>query len=72
MIGLVGSDDRLPPVNLIVMISARLSARSVKWATPPETVAAVAPWSGPVPLLNIAVITVELSAVRTLLNWSSS
>ena len=34
-------------VNWSVMVSALLSARSVKVAMPPETVSVMVPWSGP-------------------------
>ena len=51
-----GNEARVPVVNLSVICSARSSARLVKRATPPETVALAAPSSGPVPLLSIAVI----------------
>ena len=67
-----GNEARVPVVNLSVICSARSSARLVKRATPPETVAVVVPLSGPMPVLSIAVITVELSPVKMLLNESSS
>ena len=44
----------------------------VNVATPPETVAVVVPWSGPVPLGSVAVTTVLLSPVSMLPYWSSS
>ncbi len=58
--------------ELSVMVSALSSARFVKVATPPNTVAAVVPWSGPAPLFSAAVTTVLLSLVSRLPYWSSS
>ncbi len=63
---------RLPLVNSSVMDSALLSVRFVKVATPPDTVAVVVPWSGPVPLFSAAVTTVALSPVSRLPYWSTS
>ena len=45
---------------------ARLSARPVNVATPPETVAVLVPWSGPLPLASDAVMAVLLSPVSRL------
>ena len=70
-IELVGVEVKPPPVNWSVMVSALLSARPVKVATPPDTVAVV-PWSGPAPLESAAVTTVLLSPVSRLPYWSSS
>ena len=59
-------------VNWSEMVSALLSARFVKVATPPDTVTVAVPWSGPVPLASAAVTTVLLSPVSRLPYWSSS
>ena len=54
-------------VNWSVMVSALLSARSVKVAMPPETVSVVVPWSGPEPAGSEAAVTwVLLSPVSRL------
>ncbi len=65
-IGLVGNEVKPPPVKWRERVSALLSARFVKAATPPDTVAVVVPWSGPAPLESAAVTTVLLSPVSRL------
>ena len=47
MIDFDSGETRLPLVNLSVTVSAVLSPRLLKRATPPETVAVVVPWRGP-------------------------
>ena len=71
VIGIVGADLRLPEVNTRETAPAVWSARPVKFATPFETVA-VAWTSNPEPPAAEAVMTVLLSPVSTLPNWSSS
>ena len=63
---------RFPLENLSVMVSAVSSARLVKVAIPPETVAVSVPVSGPEPLARETVTTVLLSPVSRLPFWSSS
>ena len=68
----VGPTVRPAAEKLSEMVSASLSARLVKVATPPITVTDVVPSSGPAPLASEAVIMVALSAVMIFPNWSSS
>ena len=63
---------RPSPANFSEMVSAFTSARLVKVAIPPCTVAIVVFWSGPLPLFSDTVATVELSPVSRLPNESSS
>src|SRR5262249_16495370 len=62
----VATAGRLPPVNPSATDPARLPARSVNVATPPETLAVTVPRSGPTPLFSIAVTTGLLSPPSTL------
>ncbi len=63
---------RLPLVKLERDGLGPVVGQVVNVATPPDTVAAVVPWSGPVPLASVAVTTVLLSPVSRLPYWSSS
>src|SRR2546426_7726468 len=63
---------RLPLVNWIVMLVATLWARLPKVTTPLTAVAAVVPWSVPLPALRVAVTIVLLSLLIKLPNWSST
>ena len=61
----------VPLVNRMVMLVATVWERLAKVATPLAAVAVRVPWSVPLPAARAAVMTVLLSLVRRLPNWSS-
>ncbi len=66
------TDFRMPLLNVSVIVPALLSARLTKFATPPESITVVVPWSGPVPLARTTSTSVLSSPISRLPYWSSS
>src|SRR5437763_17200607 len=67
-----GPTLRPPPEKPREMVPTAVSARLVKVATPPTSLAVAVPTSGPLPRLSAAVITVLLSGVSRFPYRSSS